>query len=385
MKKFFDSKYGLLICGLFIGGFSIVLAILGNPGNMAFCVACFIRDIAGALKLHTNNVVQYYRPEIVGLVVGAFIISIIFGEFKVKSGSSPFTRFLLGCCTMIMALIFLGCPLRMVLRMSSGDLNAYIGFIGFVLGIILGTVFLKNGYELSNSYEEDKKFSGFILPFFLVVGFIILATELPQIVNDIGNIQFVDSVKTLFGYSSAGPGSFHAPILISLIIGAVVGAIAQKSRTCFAGSIRNIIFTKKFDLIFVIVGIFVSMTIYNIITGNFYFSFDGHPVAHKAHLWNFLSMFGVGLAATLAGGCPLRQLILAGQGSIDNVFNVIGMLFGAAISHNFGLAGAAYAKNMLDVWIVGGPAPAGQIACIVCIVIVVVIGLLNIQYNIKKK
>ena len=39
--------------------------------------------------------------------------------------------------------------------------------------------------------------------------------------------------------------------------------------------------------------------------------------------WNgwFVSMFGVGLAATFAGGCPLRQLILTGKGGTDNAAN----------------------------------------------------------------
>ena len=36
---------------------------------------------------------------------------------------------------MIGALVFLGCPLRMLIRMSAGDLNAYVGLIGFAGGI----------------------------------------------------------------------------------------------------------------------------------------------------------------------------------------------------------------------------------------------------------
>ena len=36
---------------------------------------------------------------------------------------------------MIGALVFLGCPLRMVIRMSAGDLNAYVALIGFAGGV----------------------------------------------------------------------------------------------------------------------------------------------------------------------------------------------------------------------------------------------------------
>jgi hypothetical protein len=43
----------------------------------------------------------------------------------------------------------------------------------------------------------------------------------------------------------------------------------------------------------------------------------------------------VGLAATLLGGCPLRQTILSGEGDTDAGVTVLGMLVGAAFAHNF--------------------------------------------------
>jgi len=51
-----------------------------------------------------------------------------------------------------------------------------------------------------------------------------------------------------------------------------------------------------------------------------------------------LSMALVGLSGALLGGCPLRQLILAGEGNGDSAITVLGMIVGAAISHNFGMA-----------------------------------------------
>ena len=49
-------------------------------------------------------------------------------EFRPKGGSSPMLRFLLGVFVMIGALVFLGCPLRMVIRLGGGDLNALAVF-----------------------------------------------------------------------------------------------------------------------------------------------------------------------------------------------------------------------------------------------------------------
>ena len=65
-----DSKKKLALAGAICGLVAACLAFLGNPANMAFCIACFIRDTAGALGMHQAEVVQYVRPEIVGLVIG---------------------------------------------------------------------------------------------------------------------------------------------------------------------------------------------------------------------------------------------------------------------------------------------------------------------------
>ncbi|MBQ6650528.1 MAG: hypothetical protein IJM67_04675, partial [Atopobiaceae bacterium] len=83
-------------------------------------------------------------------------------------------------------------------------------------------------------------------------------------------------------------------------------------------------------------------------------------------------------------GCPLRQMILAGQGSCDSAVTFLGMLVGAAFAHNFGLAGAAAAAATADTpAVAGGPAPAGQVALIACIVILFVIAATNLRA--KKK
>ena len=49
---------------------------------------------------------------------------------------------------MIGALAFLGCPLRMVLRLAGGDGNALVGLVGFAIGIFVGTLFMKRGFSL---------------------------------------------------------------------------------------------------------------------------------------------------------------------------------------------------------------------------------------------
>lgn len=51
------SKRKMFIYGGIIGLVGAILLKLGNPGNMGICIACFWRDIAGALGLHRAEVV----------------------------------------------------------------------------------------------------------------------------------------------------------------------------------------------------------------------------------------------------------------------------------------------------------------------------------------
>ena len=89
-------------------------------------------------------------------------------------------------------------------------------------------------------------------------------------------------------------------------------------------------------------------------------------------------MYTVGFAAVLAGGCPLRQLILAGQGSSDSAVTVLGMLVGAALCHNLGLASSGTAMNAETQELVAGAATAnGKVAVIICIIVCFVIAFTN--------
>lgn len=355
-----DSKKKLALAGAVCGLVAACLAYFGNPANMAFCIACFIRDTAGALGMHSAETVQYARPEIIGLVLGAFIISAATREYRSTAGSSPAVRFVLGMILAIGSLVFLGCPLRMIIRMSAGDLNAWIALIGFILGVGTGVIALKKGFSLGRAHLTNRM-SGAVLPV-LMLGVLVLALA-----------------TTLLKSSESGPGSMHAPVVLSLIGGLVFGIFAQKSRMCFAGSIRDVLLMKNFDLLTIIGSFFVVMLIYNIASGNFVLAFDTPGViAHSEQLWNILGMYAVGFAAVLAGGCPLRQLILAGQGSSDSAVTVIGMFAGAALAHNLGLAASGTALNAETQEIVAGAVPVnGKAAVVICIIVCFVIAFGN--------
>jgi len=62
------EKRGIILTGAIVGILSVLLVYFGNPKNMGVCIACFVRDIAGAVGLHRAGVVQYIRPEVIGIV-----------------------------------------------------------------------------------------------------------------------------------------------------------------------------------------------------------------------------------------------------------------------------------------------------------------------------
>ena len=364
MKKRFNPW--IIITGAAVGVAAVALTKLGNPKNMGFCIACFIRDIAGAMKLHSAEVVQYVRPEILGIVLGSFLMALGTREFKAKAGSSPATRFVLGAIVMVGALVFLGCPLRMVLRMAGGDLNAYVGFAGFAIGICIGILFLKRGFSLKRNYPSTLT-EGIALPG-LAAMLLILAIAAP----------------TLFLSSKKGPGSMHAPLLAALLISLVIGALAQRSRICMVGGMRDAILFRDFNLLIGFGCIFAVALIGNLIFNGVNFSFHGQPVAHEAHLYNLLGMVLVGWGSVLLGGCPLRQLILAGEGSGDSAVTVIGMGVGAALAHNFDLAGKA-SSTKDGVYNSGGLSDRGKIAVFAGLGILLLISVLNTFFKKEGK
>lgn len=355
-----QNRWLIIAAGAVVGLAAVALTATGNPGNMGFCIACFLRDIAGGLGFHAAGKVQYIRPEIIGLVLGATLMALAGKEFKARAGSAPALRFVLGALVMIGALAFLGCPLRMVLRLGGGDLTAIAGLLGFAAGILVGVVFLKKGFSLGRAYKV-KQAEGFVLPGFVVFLLVMLL-----------------AVPALLKFSAEGPGSMRAPLVIALGAGLVVGAIAQKSRLCMAGGIRDAVMFKDFHLLSGFGAILVTVLAGNLLLNSFHPMAAVQPVAHHDYIWSFLGMALAGWGSILLGGCPLRQLILAGEGNGDSAVTIFGMLVGAALAHNFGLAGSADA--MADgVFQAGGVSTAGRAAIIVGLVLVAVISVANLH------
>ncbi|MBN1369534.1 MAG: YedE-related selenium metabolism membrane protein [Dehalococcoidaceae bacterium] len=343
------SKKWIILFGLLFGTLGALAVNWGNPANMGICVACFLRDISGALGFHRAAVVQYLRPEIMGFALGAFVTALAFKEWRPRGGASPIIRFILGMCVMIGALVFLGCPIRMLLRLAGGDLNGLTALAGLIFGVIIGIFFLKRGFNLGKAKPLTNTAGG-IMPGMMVV-LLVLAIAVPAFIFQ----------------SESGPGSQFMPLIASLAIGLFVGFGAQRTRYCSVGAWRDIFLVKDFYLISGILAFLVAALVTNYIAGNFaaggiyHWGFAEQPVSHADHLWNFLGMGLVGIAATQIGGCPLRNLILSGEGDTDAGVTVLGYIAGAAVAHNFAIAASPAGIN---TWSIAAVA-AGWAFCLI--------------------
>jgi len=244
----------------------------------------------------------------------------------------------------------------MVLRLGGGDLNAVVGLVGFAAGIGIGILFLNKGFSLKRSYKLNK-LEGYAFP-----------------VVNVGLLVLLVSAPAFILFSKKGPGAAHASIWIALAVGAIVGILAQKTRLCMVGGIRDLILFKDSYLISGFIAIFIFCLIGNLAFGQFKLGFAGQPVAHVDGLWNFTGMLLAGWGSVLLGGCPLRQLILSAEGNIDSVMAVLGMFVGAAFCHNFSLAASPK-----------GPSANGKIAVIIGIVIILTISYFNMEKSSKVK
>lgn len=316
----------ILITGVVFGLGAVLLVKFGNPGNYGFCAACQLRDIAGALGIHSTATLQYARPEILGFVLGSFGLASVSSEFRPRGGSKPLIRFVLGMAMMIGALVFLGCPLRAILRVAGGDLNGLTALAGFIAGIGVGVLFLKRGFNLGRAYaySGSSRYSGYLAA---AVALILLVG--------------VSTGAGFLNFSAKGPGSMHAPVALSLIAGLAAGGLAWRTRMCLSGGFRDFLLIRDTSLLKIYAVMFLAALAGNLYFGFFKLGFENQPLAHTMHVWNFFGLFLTGLAATLAGGCPLRQLIMAGEGSTDAMFTVLGMLAGAGVAHNLNAAGSA--------------------------------------------
>ena len=298
--------------GIVLGAGAVVLTLLGNPTNSGICISCFLENLAGSLQMHDSLRMSYVRPELIGFLLGSFLMAKKMRRFRVTGGSSPLIRFLLGFFMIVGCGVFIGCPIKMILRLAAGDLTAVAALFGLLFGIWLGGRYIKAGSVLDRD-KELPQINGYVLP---GIGLLLLL--------------FLLLKPAFIQQGATGPAAQHAPMWISLAVGLLIGALSQRSGLCITGGLRNFFLFREKTLLMGIIAAFGSALLVSLISGQFNPGFYDQPGAHPNNLWSFLAMVLVGLAAVIVDGCPFRQLIKAGQGDVDAGLTCFGMLTGAA-------------------------------------------------------
>ncbi|GAH87727.1 unnamed protein product, partial [marine sediment metagenome] len=230
------------------------------------------------------------------------------------------------------------------------------GILGLILGIGIGIMFLKRGFSLGRNHPAPRAL-GWVMPAIMITLLALLIIA-PQFGRDASG----NATGPLF-FSEKGPGSQYAPLLISLGVGLLIGFLAQRSRFCTVGAIRDRILLHDSHLLNGILALIAAAFITNLIIGQFSPGFENQPVAHSDIIWSFGGMVLAGLAFTLVGGCPGRQLFLAGEGDGDAAMFITGMIVGAGFAHSFAIASSP-----------AGTAAFGPITVMVGLIICAILG-----------
>lgn len=165
-------------------------------------------------------------------------------------------------------------------------------------------------------------------------------------------------------FSQVGPGAQKAKGTLALGSGLFIGVLAQRSRFCLTGGIGNLIASRDPRMLSGLVSMLVFAFLASVIRGLYVPGLEGQPGSHLAYGWSFAGMALVGAVSILVGGCPFRQLILAGQGDSDAGMVVLGMLVGGAITQAWGLS----STNL-------GPTSLGQVATLLGLGLVLLAGI----------
>ncbi len=160
----------------------------------------------------------------------------------------------------------------------------------------------------------------------------------------------------------------HAPVLMGLVAGAIIGFLGQRSKFCFMAAWRNLFLMRNTSVFSGAVALFGAALIVNLVLGQTHFG--KHVVGAPDYLWNFMGLLVVGIGATFLGGCPFRQLVRASQGNSGAALSVFGMVVGAALAHNMHIAAMRRP-----------PVLPGKIAAIGAIAVLVLVGILRTQKN----
>ena len=309
----------LAAAGAMLGALAVGLTVLGNPASTGLCASCFLVNAAGSIGLHARESQSYLRPEIFGIVLGAFFAASATKEFRARGGGSPVRHFFGGAFILLGCEVFIGCPIKALLRTAGGGAAGLVGLAGLMAGVLFATAYLRDRFSLPAPRALPEG-AGLVLP---AAAFLLLALSA--------------GIGESFAGSGFPSGARHAPFAASAAAGLLFGAIGQRTRFCVTGSVRTAALTRDFSEAAGTAAFLIAALAVNLFIGAFTPTLSLEPGAHTDLPWAFLALGMVGFGAILVNGCPFRQLVRASSGDLDAVAAVAGMLLAAGLSVRWGI------------------------------------------------
>lgn len=160
--------------------------------------------------------------------------------------------------------------------------------------------------------------------------------------------------------------------LATLVFGLIMGYLGQRSRMCFVGGMRDWYLVRDTYLIKGLFAFLISTLVWlaifrffspalktfpwvahgmNVFSSHWaskgitaipsrLLPIPGDPISWSPKVFSHIILaiiggFGLGFFATLAGGCPFRQHIMAAEGSKSAITYLVGFIAGAILFHKF--------------------------------------------------
>lgn len=148
----------------------------------------------------------------------------------------------------------------------------------------------------------------------------------------------------------------------TLVLGLIIGYLAQRSGFCSIGGFRDLFMFKHTRLFFgylaLILSAAASYLIFSLIIPEAFPTYPKFLTADNPWapvpgapaglpIWGYVVItiiggVGMGLLGVFLGGCPLRQMVMASEGNLKSVFFILGFAVGAILFHAF-----------ISAWVVG--------------------------------
>lgn len=143
-----------LVAGLILGTVAVLVGAfsgLSALNHYGFCTTCHGHDLVVGLAQRLGAI--RFSPAIwpilntIGVVLGAWASSRVNNEAPRRLYPLPWSgilgRFVQGFVVMSLALLAMGCPIRMTIRAADLNVQGMIGLAGVAIGVAAGVAWLK--------------------------------------------------------------------------------------------------------------------------------------------------------------------------------------------------------------------------------------------------